>query len=95
MYPILSVECSNRGIMYRVRSDRDATPALFSANNFEVVSSASSKTWSIYVSESGELIKLGPKEWASRDFWDNFFENRDTEVETFFRISDIIDSEDK
>jgi hypothetical protein len=90
--------CSSRGeCNYRIVTSEHAgewpTPAYYSAQCFEIVSTVVPSNWHLKIIQDGTIL-IEPKSWLEQDFWVNFFDHDPDFYPIFKREHDIILKED-
>ena len=78
----ISVE-KKRWMSYRLMSNNNSTPAIFDAQQFEVVSNKIPDEW-CFDFVSPNYVGITPKAWIHDGFWEDYF-NGEPEAEKIFR----------
>ncbi len=83
VYHVLSVYIStDRKVDYRLIPHTEPTPALFSADHFEIASGALPPNWIIACSDEG-YFELTPKLWSVPGFWERYFNFEQAALDDF------------
>lgn len=91
-YRVLAVWVGSRGVQFRLVGDQP-TPALFSAEQFELVSGILPQTWVAH-SEPGRFFELAPAKWTRSAIWSDFFDGDAAAVAVFERERKAMEEED-
>lgn len=83
IYHVLEVFCDEQHpLTFRFLGDDKMSPALFDANQFELVSNKIPEEWCVKF-VPGSYFKLTPKAWANDGFWEDY-SDCDAEAERIF-----------
>lgn len=73
-YIVLSVFiATGEPVEYRLISDESKTPALFAANQFDVIDGSLPFNW-IANTVPGSYLELAPSLWTRKGFWEDYFD---------------------
>lgn len=80
-YLVLAISIVPEGVRYRIIADQPDTPALFPADQFEVVDGVLGSAWVFSIRAAG--IEIGPGRWSAPDFWERYFDGDPQAIEAF------------
>ena len=84
-YPVQALYADRQqGVRYRIISDDAATPALFPASDFTLVSGTIPASWCVFVHSNGDF-EMSPAAWLEPGFWSRYFDG-DTEAQRVFAL---------
>ena len=82
-YPVLAVFVAANGLpKYRLLGDDEVTPALHTANQFEILSGILPSIWRAH-SVPNRYFELAPTSWIVPGFWEAFFDGNPDAVRVF------------
>jgi hypothetical protein len=83
-----------KGVSYRLIGDNeDASPAIFPASEFEIITSRVPTNWSLTIKKNG-LIVNGPTSWRKPGFWEDCCDHEPEALEIYKREARIIYEEE-
>jgi hypothetical protein len=72
-YHVLSIEASSVRKEYRIASEKDGVPALFDADDFEIVDDTVPCNW--VTTETNGRTTWAPAAWLEPGFWEKAFDD--------------------
>jgi len=84
IYQVLTIWVDERGVAFRIISERDESPGLHPLEMFEIVSPIIPPNW-VIASPSPGCLSLAPEPWTQKGFWERYFDFEPEALECFER----------
>jgi hypothetical protein len=94
-YIVLELSSSVRkGISYRIVGDnKDKSPAIFEADQFEIISDRIPKNWEVRINKIG-IVNISPAAWFKEGFWEDCYDGDPVALEIYKQEARIIYDEE-
>lgn len=94
-YVVLQILCcTEKGVLYRLISDDvEGSPAIFSANQFQITSLTKPSNWEVTIKKNNFII-IGPAAWSKNGFWEECYDGDHNALEIYKREARIIMSDE-